>query len=291
MTAIRLIAHRGASAAFPEHTRAAYLQAIADGADGLEGDVHLTADRQLVLWHDATLDRTTDESGLLHERTIDELRAIDLMRGQAIPEDFGAPEQQLLTLPELIDIALASGRPLMLAIELKRPDPFGRELERAVLDTLDAHHWDRRTGALGLLTVSLMSFDPGSVALLRTEVDPSLVMLLTGAVDPDEVAAIVASDPTLNESEAALERERLTIALTAAIDLIDDGQVQGGPDIEWVREEPDRVRGWIERGLTVRVWTVDTLQDLEFCLELGISEVTTNRPGELRIALETGTIA
>ena len=291
MTNMRVIAHRGASAAFPEHTRAAYLQAIADGADGLECDVHLTADRQLVLWHDATLDRTTDERGPLHERTLAELQGIDLLRGHALPAGFGSPSEQLLTLSELIDIAVAAGRPLLLAIELKHPDPFGRELESAVLRTLDERGFDRATGALGPLSISLMSFDPGSVAVLRDEVDSAHVMLLTGAFDEQEAAAILAADPTLNESEVALAAERLTIALTAAVDLIDDGQVQGGPDIEWVRGEQDRVRRWLERGLTVRVWTVDTLQDLEFCLHLGITEVTTNRPGELRIALDTGVFA
>lgn len=288
MPNVRLIAHRGASAAFPEHTRAAYLQAIADGADGLECDVHLTADKQLVLWHDSTLDRTTAETGPLHTRTLDELRLMDLLRGQELRWGYGDPSEQLLTLPELIDIALAAARPLVLAIELKQPSPFGRELERAVLEVLDRAGWDRATGALGWLSVSLMSFDPGSIAVLCAEVDSSLVMLLTGEVDAAEIAAIVRANPDLNDSEAALEAERVAVALTAAVDLIDDGQVQGGPDIEWVRREEDRVRGWLARGTTVRVWTVDTLQDLELCVQLGVQEVTTNRPGELRIALDTG---
>ena len=45
----RILAHRGASAQYPEHTRAAYVQALLDGADGVEGDVHLTRDGHLVL--------------------------------------------------------------------------------------------------------------------------------------------------------------------------------------------------------------------------------------------------
>ena len=62
-------AHRGASEAFAEHTRAAYLQAIADGADGVECDIHLTRDQHAVLLHDANLDRTSDGTRPVADRT------------------------------------------------------------------------------------------------------------------------------------------------------------------------------------------------------------------------------
>ena len=64
-----VFAHRGSSAAYAEHTRAAYLQALADGADGVECDVHLTRDQHVVLMHDANLDRTSDGTGPVAERT------------------------------------------------------------------------------------------------------------------------------------------------------------------------------------------------------------------------------
>jgi glycerophosphoryl diester phosphodiesterase len=55
-----VIAHRGASGYAPEHTRAAYLLAIQQGADFVEQDLVLTKDNQLVCLHDVTLERTTD---------------------------------------------------------------------------------------------------------------------------------------------------------------------------------------------------------------------------------------
>ena len=82
-----VFAHRGASAAFAEHTRAAYLQALADGADGVECDLHLTRDQHLVLLHDANLDRTSDGTGPVAERTLRELRAAGflLLEGRPHP--------------------------------------------------------------------------------------------------------------------------------------------------------------------------------------------------------------
>lgn len=61
--AIKVIAHRGASADVPEHTLAAYRKAIEDGADGLECDVRLTSDGHLVCVHDRRVNRTSNGRG------------------------------------------------------------------------------------------------------------------------------------------------------------------------------------------------------------------------------------
>ncbi len=143
---VHLIAHRGASSTWPEHTRAAYLQAVVDGADGLECDVRLTVDGVAVCWHDATVDRTSDGAGPVSGLTLDELRRLDVLRGAA-PQGLGAPGEQVLTLAELVDLARGAGRPLTLAIELKHPVPYGWAAEEAVLDVLEQAGWaDGRVG-------------------------------------------------------------------------------------------------------------------------------------------------
>lgn len=75
-----LIAHRGASAVAPEHTIPAYEAAIRAGADALELDVRPSADDQLVVIHDATLDRTTNGRGAVHAHTVRELKRLDAGR-------------------------------------------------------------------------------------------------------------------------------------------------------------------------------------------------------------------
>ncbi len=71
------IAHRGAPAEAPENTIPAFEAALVSGADVLEFDLHMTADEQVVVFHDELLDRTTNGSGPLAERTLAELRALD----------------------------------------------------------------------------------------------------------------------------------------------------------------------------------------------------------------------
>lgn len=71
------IAHRGDPAAAPENTIPAFEAAVASGAEVLELDLQMTADEQVVIFHDELLDRTTDAVGPLAERTLAELQALD----------------------------------------------------------------------------------------------------------------------------------------------------------------------------------------------------------------------
>lgn len=72
-----VIAHRGASIEAPENTIAAFERAVELGADALELDVHLSADGQVVVLHDPTLDRTTNARGPVAARTVSDLREVD----------------------------------------------------------------------------------------------------------------------------------------------------------------------------------------------------------------------
>ncbi len=83
--AIRVIAHRGASAHEPENTIRAFLRAAELGADMVELDVHLSADGVPMVIHDERLERSTDGHGLVNERTRAELQRLDAGKGERIP--------------------------------------------------------------------------------------------------------------------------------------------------------------------------------------------------------------
>ena len=70
-------AHQGGAREAPSSTLHAMRQALSAGADGLELDLHVTADRHLVVCHDATVDRTTQGSGRISELTLAELQRLD----------------------------------------------------------------------------------------------------------------------------------------------------------------------------------------------------------------------
>lgn len=77
--------HRGASAIEPENTMKAFDQAFQDGADGIEFDVRLTADNQMVIIHDALIDRTSNGFGLVGKKSFQELLEFNFGKGEKIP--------------------------------------------------------------------------------------------------------------------------------------------------------------------------------------------------------------
>lgn len=85
MTMPKIIAHRGASGHTPENTLAAFQLALDQNADGIELDVMLSADKQIVVIHDSTVDRTTNGSGHVRNMTLAQLKQLDAGNGEKIP--------------------------------------------------------------------------------------------------------------------------------------------------------------------------------------------------------------
>lgn len=107
--------HRGFCAKYPENTMLSFTEAIKAGVDQIETDVRITKDNQLVLIHDATLERTTNGHGRVCDYTLNELKQLDAGRGEQIP-----------TLRELME--LVKDHPTMtLDIELKEYPTEGWE--------------------------------------------------------------------------------------------------------------------------------------------------------------------
>ena len=119
---IWVAAHRGWSSDYPENTMVAFRAAIELGVDQLELDVRVTKDNELVIMHDATVDRTTNGTGHVDEYTLQELRALDA--GSHKGEAFKG--EQVPTLRELFE--LVKDHPTMtLDIELKEKPTQGHE--------------------------------------------------------------------------------------------------------------------------------------------------------------------
>lgn len=276
----KVYAHRGASAAFAEHTRAAYLKAIADGADGVECDVHLTRDQHVVLLHDPNLDRTSTGTGPVSEHTLEELRSLDFSswKGARIPDAYGGVADQFLTLPELLDILRGAGREIGLAIELKHPSPYGLKLEERVIAVLEQEGWSAEESRLENIQISFMSFDSDSVQRLLQSVPGRHICQLVDDFTVQEIRqelglGFLTGGAVANVMKAAQEdAERV----------LDEGQVGiAGPGIDYVREHARNVQRWLEAGRTFRVWTVDSEKDVALCQGLGIQEITTNKPAQV----------
>ncbi|MFD3925081.1 glycerophosphodiester phosphodiesterase [Streptomyces sp. NPDC058614] len=117
------IGHRGVMGVEPENTLRSFIAAQQAGLDLIELDLHLSKDGALVVMHDAEVDRTTDGSGPIAEKTLGELRALDAGRGERVP----VFEEVLDAIPtpiqaEIKDVAAARA----LAEVMHRRDLVGR---------------------------------------------------------------------------------------------------------------------------------------------------------------------
>lgn len=108
-----IYAHRGASSQAPENTMAAFKKAVESGAGGIELDVHMTIDGELVVIHDESIERTSDGSGKVKECTLAELSKFDF--GSWFSEEFIG--EKIPTLEQVMTL-LSSWRG-MLNIEIK----------------------------------------------------------------------------------------------------------------------------------------------------------------------------
>jgi glycerophosphoryl diester phosphodiesterase len=147
------VAHRGASAHAPENTLAAFRRAVELGADAVEMDVHLTADGHVVVIHDATLDRTTNGTGAVTERSLSDIRSLDA--GSWFDPRFAG--ERIPTLDEAFDV-IPKG--VLAVVEVKS--------DAATLPTIELIRTRNR-----LDDVALISFAPEAVRLARW-VEPRL---------------------------------------------------------------------------------------------------------------------
>ena len=102
-----IIAHRGLTSAAPENTVAAFRAAVDAGADGVELDVRLSRDGEVVVLHDPSLERTTNGAGPASRRTLAELKRLDVQ---------GLARERIPTLGEVFDALPAS---FLTIVELK----------------------------------------------------------------------------------------------------------------------------------------------------------------------------
>ncbi len=135
-----IIAHKGASGVAPENTLAAVQLALDMGVDMIEIDVRNTHDEEIVVIHDATLDRTTDGTGLVHDYTLEEIKQLDAGSWFGDAKYVG---EKVPTLKEVLD--LVNGQCQVL-IEIKHMDhphyhDFAEKLIDVIKEEKNGYEW------------------------------------------------------------------------------------------------------------------------------------------------------
>lgn len=237
-----VFAHRGGAGEAPESSFRAMDHAYGLGVDGLEVDVHPTRDGELVIFHDDTLDRTTDSQGPVREWTFARLiREVSLQRGSPLTEDT-----RIHTLDEL----LARYPQVFINVDIKEDDGPNSTQEVKLIESIDRH------GAYERVVVA--SFHDAPIKRLRS---------LSGDV-------LTAATPTeaLLWYQAFLDGRRATgkvgfVALQVPL-RYDQRKYLSSEMVSRVHDD----------GVALHVWTVNDLEEMQEMKDLGVDGIFTDYP-------------
>lgn len=244
-------AHRGGSRRFPENTRASFEGAMGLGFRHIETDVHLSADGHLVVFHDATVERTTDGRGAVASMTLAELRKLDVgyrfspgdgsfpYRGQGL--GVLTLEEAFLLSPDLYFNVEMKGSALPLADALHEFISAHGVHERVLAAAAD----DRLTKRFRSIAGERVPTSPGASGITRFWAS----------------------------ARAGLHR-RLSFPFQALQVPIHHGVLQV--------VTPRFVDAAHEVGLAVHVWTIDDPTQMRWLRDIGVDGIMTDRPEVLQ---------
>src|SRR5829696_6187558 len=245
------IGHRGASAYAPEHTFASYDLALEQGADYIEIDLQMTADGVLVAMHDKTLNRTADAPegvperycrGLVSKKTLEQIKMCD------VGSWFG-PEYAGEQIPTLEEIFQRYGTSVNYYIETKNPDA-APGMEEELVRLLEKY---------GLIP------DPA---------EPPNWQVLIQSFSAESLMKIHELEPTLPLIQ--LYWAGTSKSIQRDLEAVSEYAVGIGP----YKKDVDAalVEAAHERCLAVHPYTLNTVEEMEALIALGVDGMFTNNP-------------
>ena len=271
--AVDVIAHRGASHDAPENTLAAFELAHDMGADWFELDCHLTRDGEVVVIHDAKLERTTGVDALVAEVDLEFLRGLEAgawkslnFAGEPLPTLAEALDFARNTIGVYVEIKNSADDGALMAQILDRAadmpvmTPEGAAWIMRVIEESDTRNLELTRKTIGLIRergmerdIVIQSFAPIICAIARIEAPEMRVELLSG-VKPDE-----------HDTWEQVSRWVFLLDLHG-LNLNHEGLTAG------------RLAAMQQAGRSVAVWTVNDPAGMDRFARLGVDAIITDRP-------------
>lgn len=243
-------AHQGGAKEAPSSTLFAMNRALSVGADAIELDVHCTADGELVVCHDATIDATTDGSGAIASLTLDEVRALD--NAAAWPTLRGrAPFDRSLGVATLREV-LECFPDTILNLDIKQTAPDVPAYEGLLASLLREHGRADDVIVASFLDLATDRFSEAAPEIPTSAGTVAVAQFWRAVQDGVEPPAMrhVALQVPASFGETVVVDERFVEAAHSA-------------------------------GLAVHVWTIDDAEEMRSLLDLGVDGIITDRPSVL----------
>ncbi|MEJ6951544.1 glycerophosphodiester phosphodiesterase [Natronospora cellulosivora (SeqCode)] len=177
-----IIGHRGAMGTVAENTASSFKKALETGADGVEFDIHMSKDGELVVIHDERIDRVVDNgSGFVKDFTLKELKGFDI--GSKFSEEFKG--EKVLSLKETLDIVKDSK---IINIEIKNGPIFYPEIEEKTIDIINTYNISNK-----VIVSSFNHYTIKKIKELSGEIKCAL-LYMAGLYKPWEYAKKIAAE-------------------------------------------------------------------------------------------------
>lgn len=270
LESFQVIAHRGASGHAPESTMAAYQLAYEWGVDYLELDVQITADGELVVFHDDAIDRTSSGEGKINDHTLEELKALDtgswFNEANAVKADADFEGAQILTLDELFE---RFGHDARYYIETKSPQ-LNPGLEEALIESLEAHDMIE-TGR-----VLVQSFEQDSLLKIRELNENVPLIQLVWYHTSEEDAAQLQEWTGVTPGPAEITDEDFQAVAEYAAGIGTNVTYDGNDVID-----ADFIRQAQANGLPVHIYTINESEEMQRLIDWGVNGLFTDFPDRL----------
>jgi glycerophosphoryl diester phosphodiesterase len=240
--ATRVAAHRGGAGLWPENSLLAFRQALALGVDALEFDLHMTADGEVVVLHDPTLERTTTGAGRVRD-----LKLADLAGARLKARDGTVTDELIPTFAQVLDLASKGSAELLPEIKVDANRQRYDGIEEKVLALVRARGLSART--------TVQAFQPETIRRLR-ELEPkarTMLLVARGDVERDRArpAEAVRRPRDLGATDLGMNHRLIDADVMAA-----------------ARAD----------GIRVSAWTVNDEADVRRMIDLGVDVVISDRP-------------
>lgn len=235
----RVVAHRGASAAAPENTLAAFRRAWDLGCEAIELDVHLSADGHAVVIHDQDLLRTAGDPRRVRECSLAELRALDVGRWKGA--SFAG--ERLSTLAEVVRAAPAG---TTIFVEVKAPPSGTGRMIEVLGELLDEVGDEARDGSQPRVALALQSFDVGAMTEMSAALPGLAAYWTVGA--PKRGEEVMAYPPVILERAKALGLAGVALDARGVEDSLLEAAAAAGLLVDvWTINEEAALARWLAR--------------------------------------------
>ena len=235
-------AHRGGAALWPENSLLAFRSALALGVDALELDLHLTADGEVVVLHDPSLDRTSTGTGAVRDLKLADLAAVRLKTREG-----AVTAERVPTFAQVLDLVAPTSAELLPEIKVDANRQRYDGIEEKVLALIRARGLRSRT--------TIQAFQVETIRRLRELEPKARTMLLVARGDVER------------------DRARPAEAVRRAREL---GATDLGMNHRLI--DTDVMSAARAAGIRVSAWTVNEESDIRRMVDLGVDIVMSDRP-------------